>query len=687
MNKTDVSFRYRKSIVTLKGTNTKNRVEEYFLKEFCVNLVSLGFIFTEDAYKSLEKASVKSVKNIYYELTAAIKKYLGANVKHKPMYPNFPQQVAEMSEIDLYFNAIIHYWSAGTWLPEYNKLARRKADDEVILKEIGLVSREEFFDIFKSLVSSNDSISEEDKEVIKWFVEKFEEAELPDEIPHKEILCYVASLMYGSTEFREILKRTNTSTDILRIVTALSGGDISLAENTKFKSLPRAIRRMLISRLEEVINKEDINRHRNKWIRLFHGLHIGESNASECKKIASIIRSNGTIRTFNSNVEDAITNTSIDKAIELLNGRPSEYARRLDHLLRVSEDKDYVLNGFKKVADSVPTRILAQLFGHFKDRNHSDFRVVLPKGSVAKAIILDKDENYNIVPESICEKTKEMISDTLGKRFSGLEDLGSVYIDESLEECPIPTQQRSASGGFRVARGTRIPFSKEKDTLRFFVHWVGRDIDLSASLWDSNFKFMENVSYTNLRSSRYQAYHSGDIINAPKGASEFIDIDIPSALKHGARYVMQHVYSYSGENFSEIKDCFIGCMTRKNPNSNEIYDPKNVEHKIDLNGDGKSSIAVIYDLLERKSIWVDLLAGSQTFRGGNNFESNKNDSQKMLEALVSTNNKMSLYELFQTHAEVRGTLVDDPEEAETIFSLNEGVTPFEIDKISSEFLV
>ena len=68
------------------------------------------------------------------------------------------------------------------------------------------------------------------------------------------------------------------------------------------------------------------------------------------------------------------------------------------------------------------------------------------------------------------------INIVLQKRFLSLDNLGKVYLDDRLIECPIPSQQRSASTDFRAARGTRIPFGKEKDTLRFFTYWVGNDI-------------------------------------------------------------------------------------------------------------------------------------------------------------------------------------------------------------------
>ena len=49
-------------------------------------------------------------------------------------------------------------------------------------------------------------------------------------------------------------------------------------------------------------------------------------------------------------------------------------------------------------------------------------------------------------------------------------------------------------------------------------------------------------------------------------------------------------------------------------------------------------------------------------------------------------NRPNLYDLFMMHAESRGVLVDDASEADTKFSLHDGITPFDIDKIMSEYM-
>jgi len=113
-------------------------------------------------------------------------------------------------------------------------------------------------------------------------------------------------------------------------MTYLSGGDISLAENTKFRSWKRIERRAFLKMLERVINRDDIARHGEKWKRAFHGLHLGDYAKQFPKSyaIASLLR-NGKIITYNSRVEQAIKTQDSEILIKLLKSRPGELARRL----------------------------------------------------------------------------------------------------------------------------------------------------------------------------------------------------------------------------------------------------------------------------------------------------------------------------------------------------------------------
>ncbi len=674
--KNQISLKENKIVIEKSSSSAhKNRAAS-----FNANIMQLGYIMDEDLFEKIACLPEKEVGELYFSVITELKKRKGADVSYEPFYPNFPQQVMEMSTLELYLNAIFHYWSCGEWRPFYEKQAREIAFEETDFQVLSAMSEKEFRGIFTQKISSQDSISEEDKEIVEWFIDNYNDLEYP-QIPFKENLCLVvAKLLQKGEDVTACLK---TSTDVLRVVTYLSGGDISLAENTKFKSLPRKTRKVLCKVLEKIISEEDIQRHRNKWIRLFHSLHVGEYS-EKLFKVAAKFRNNKKIETFNSKVEASLQEKNLEKAIESLQTRPGDFSRRLDHLLRLAGfDGQKIVIAFLANANKVSTRVLLQLLGHFKVRDQEvKKRVVFPKGSVQKAVLLK--EKLESIDEKCCQKLKEGIEKILTERFLQLPSLGKTWIDPQLKNCPLPTQQRSASKSlFTVARGTRLPLGSKK-TLRFFVYWVGEDIDLSASLHNKDFEMIEQISYTNLKLDKYESCHSGDIVSAPEGASEFIDISIDQALKFGARYVAMNVYVYAGPNFSEHEKCYVGWMTRNEVNSNEIYKPSTVVQKIDLACPSRNAIPCVFDLEKREMIWCDLAAKARFSQGGNNIESNAATTQNILEAIISLENKVTLKELLALHVKARGELVEDKEQADNVFTLD---FVYKVSEINCDFIV
>lgn len=679
MDKMKIALKYARALPVRIGRSDN----EVLAMSLSAEMMRLGFLPTKELFETLKTMGDKGLQGLHEKVIPVLKEMKGGHRKHKPMYPNFPQQVMDMDGIELFMNAIIHYWTFGAWSPQYEELPRKYGFELTKFQEIGVITEEEFDQIFVRLLSSNESLSDADKKVIDYFLAK---RELPEvAIPFKENLCYVAGRLLERGQ--SIKGLVSTATDVLRIATALSGGDVSLAGNTKFKSLSRRTRRTLVEALESVVREEDIVRHKNKWVRLFHNLHIGDyaNTAPKAFRSAQKIRNNELIETFNGQVELAIGTGDIEAAVELLITRPGDFARRLGHLLRVARSKVFIVQSFLSVVDKVSTRALLQLVGSLNTLYEgTDKRVVFPKGSTQKARVIDGLEPVN---ERRLDELIKGIENSLHQRFGTLEPLGKVYIDPELGSCPLPTQQRSASEGlFQVARGTGLPIGDDKNTLRFFVYWKGHDIDLSATLHDKDFKYMEHISYTHLRSRKYEACHSGDIVSAPHGASEFIDITIDKAVACGARYVAMNVYVYKGPTFAEHEECFAGWMTRSKPNSNKIFDPKTVRQKIDIRTNSRNAVPVVFDLVERRAIWVDLTTIERNHHWGNNVESNRATIEQTLEAITSLDNRVTLEELFTLHAEARGEIVEDREQADIVFGIDGDVTPYDVSVINSEYV-
>lgn len=679
------------------------------------NIESIGYTFSEDVIEVLKTYSVEEFVPFYTQLLSDVKTLKGAHVAYQPMYPNFPQQVMEASDAELYINAIIHYISAairdvtGTSLPNeglpaFTKKERFPLIDQPALTVIERGSEEEYYEMITQLIGAKTSISQTDKEDVAATIASIQDVSLitPEAIPVKENLAFFVGtlLTHQKANQAEVAAYFKTATDVLRLAVALSQGDVSLATPTKFKKFKKAERRFILSLLENLsFITEDMLAYKEQWKRLGEVLHPGEYKKVFTKAFQSfdVLRKDKPFETFNTKVEKALIEKDLLTVTTLLTKRPGEFARRLDHVLRITPHTDVVIHRFATVAKEVATPVLLQVLAHFKHRNEEkDLRTFFPKGNVANVTAIENE--LPTLSEAVCEEIVTLVENTLIERFSELPSLGNVSLDERLAHYLVPFSQRSASKSLRtIVRGSRLPLP-EGDTVRFFLWWkegkinnkveTGRvDIDLSSVLFDENWNYMEHISYTNLRSTHYQAYHSGDITSAPNGACEFIDIDLESFEKHGGRYVVMNLYSYTDHPYCDLPECFGGWMMRSNPNSGEVFEPKTVVDKFDITSNTTISIPVIIDVVEREIIWCDLSLTSLPYYL-NNVENNRGTMGLMGKSMVNLV-KPTLYELFELHAKARGTIKEVLEEGETydtIFSVEEGITPTDIEKIMAEFL-
>jgi len=687
------------------------RLPSTYIATMLKNLERYGYTMSVAMIEQLRTLSVDSVYQVYSSLVGELKSLTGSNKQWTPMYPNFPSQVMEATDSELYINAIMHYLGDAVNLrimPKYDVKARFPLMDNVDLKIINLATEQDFKKLISNLMGAKTSISQSDKDdittVIKLFGDKVSTM-LPTAVTHKENLTFIAGELLKYTKLTEqVTGLFNSVTDVLRLATAMSEGDVSLAKNTKFRNFTRSERKSLMEMIDAMGNvKEDMLRNKGRWIRLAERLHPSEDRYKKYATAVSAfnaLRDGDKISTFGGTVESALVSKDIKVAINQLKRRPGELARRLDHLLRIAStrsEQNVIINAFVSIADKIATPVLLQVMAHFNSRNNSELRVIFPKGNVAKAMALEND--LPVISDSLCLQVISACENAMRTRFSALEPMGKVYIDDSMKGMIVPFSQRSASRTLRtLVRGSRVKLDADKNTVRFFLWWhdiAGErvDVDLSAMMYDTNWKHMTHISYTNLRSNDgIIACHSGDITSAPHGACEFIDIDLDSVLRSGGQYIVMNVISFTSQKFSDMPECFAGWMMRSEPKSGEIFDAKTVQNKIDLTAESRYSIPLVIDVVNREMIWGDLALnndprneGGYSYRRGANVE-NMKGSITLMGKSISSIKKATIHDLMTLHASARGTIVDKKEDADLVVSMDGNITPFDIEKIMGEFL-
>jgi hypothetical protein len=657
---------------------------------------ALGFVLSDEVVSRLSSLSPEDAARLLRDTTQAMRKLLGAHRQHDPLYPGFPTQVMALTEAQLYLNALSHYVS----------LRRMPATDEQrppmlhnrYPRIVELGSVEDFEAIFTRLAGSAASLSTQDQADLTWFVRQYRADVfrlLPAKFPFKENLALLGAqlvLHVGEDERTQRFAETNfrTATDVLRLAVGLSGGDVSLAASTRFARFPRRQRRLLLTLMEVCGGlTEDMRRRVEPFKRLGERLHPREHAERYPKTAAAfaVIRDGLSFVSFNSRVEQALATGDVAGAAQALEARPGEYARRLDVLLRKSSEPEALLTRFGELAPRVSTAVLLQVLAHFKARaEQGRLRVFFPKGEIAKVFAL-RDRRVAI-DAHIAQQVVQGCEEALLARFAELPPLGRCYVDPALSSYVVPLAQRAASKTLRTfARGSRIPMP-EDGFVRLFLWWMnGRsrvDIDLSVVLYGDDYRYLDTIAFYNLRS--WGAHHSGDIVDAPKGAAEFIDLDLQMLRARGVRFVMMCVNSYSGQAYCDLPECFAGWMSRTNLNSGEPFEARTVVDRVDLASDTQISLPLVLDLQRREVLWADIALKDHP-RFANSVAGNLAGVSLMLRALHEMV-KPDLHTLLSLHARARGSLVADPATAETHFGTARGctVTPLDGDALRAHYL-
>ena len=659
-----------------------------------VNLNYLGYTVSEDVIKLLLMFhDIERLQDFLFLLINNVKQISGADKEYNPMYKNFPQDVMSMSEFELYFNQIIHYWCNGEVYPIEHYMENQKLplQDKTKLITLTLGTFEDYENIFINMMKSPTSISEKDKEDLINFLSGYQDAIefIPEKIPFKENMAFIASYIFNNVPDSQqaLYKMLKTSTDVLRFITSESQGDVTLTTPTRYCKFNRNKRRILLSVLEHSSNLlEDMKRYKNQWIRIGEILHPLEYKNMFPKTAMAFdkLRNDVKIETFNSKVESLLKNKQWLQAVEVLKTRPGEFARRLDFIIRNVDPHDVtsVLNSFKNVSTKIANPLLLNLKEHFIKRIQDiDKRVVFSKGNVSNVHLID--EPLKALNIDICKQIIKICENALIANYTNRDLMGNVYIDPQLRNHIVPFSQRSASDMKNIiTRGSRINVNPQTKYIRAFTWWTNQgnsndfgafynrvDIDLSVTLLNNNLQYIDHCSFTHLKNSEYNMYHSGDITNGGpadgNGVAEFIDMSIDTLKEKNVAYVMLSVHNYTGQSFSQLINCDFGFMERTDINSGEIFEPKTVVNRMRISSNSHNTTPVVYDVVNNQFIWIDTSIQILPL-GWHIVEHTMQSGSQTLYGIINMD-RANMYDVALYNVKARGCLVDDKEDADIIF--------------------
>jgi hypothetical protein len=702
-------------------------------------LMHLGYILTREAFEAVQLQSSEWITAYYNEVIPDLRKRLGNDRNYQPMYRNFPQQIMEMSSLQLFLNAIIHYWSDGTWEPPQDVKAREFKFENTEFKPIKPATEEQFDALFTRLVSLNNALTEDDKGIIDWFLAN-RKVTLPANVPFKETLCILAA--------KGLDVPVSQPTDVLRIAVHLSGGDISLPAVPKvtvteaslghrryqyarlreaqvaarqafnFKKFTRKERKFLLGLLEKTnptIERlseteiggrvADMQSRNGRWRRLGERLHPGEYEKQFPKAAAAFkaLRNDGNpdhIRSFAAQVDMAFAQ-SWTRGVDLLATRPGEFARRLDWLLRTPVPKPAVgSNILREVADRFPVqagepevdrvgyvldafaRTAGSVSGKVLFELYSHFDARSKPGTPRSIILKGKRAKTKTLPAlpplegDLVAHVKDRIMTAIRNGFSTLPPMGNVWIDERLRKVPVPFSMRSVNTAIKTyVRGTRVPFSRDAKVIRAFIHWY--DENGSEDLDLSAGLYGEKLNtVTHISFTNLRERHLGCCHSG----------DIRHRQGACAEYVdipVQQALN-GGVRYALIQVF--------NYNGRPMHSIKDTVFGLMEREDARAneifvpkSIANCMGLAnESSSVLVCIIdlkereyiwADFETERGLPMLENVASKSADVLLSLVN-NTKMTVYDLLAAHATARGRIVTDPSQAQVALRWEDFVTDY-----------
>ena len=612
--------------------------------------------------------SIASLKSLDQQLS----KYLSdcyQITSGKVFYKGFPEEVQNLSDAELIINAILHY-SGFTNTPA---IEPEDQDDKTIedielpedvydgltSKPIKTIKHLETYSeaspkVFNLIYNSPIALSEDDLslmndilgEMYQEDVNKFTDFVSGLKVPTLRTNYPVVAAMIvkkAGHHLSKLTSKADTYTDLLRVINQLSVGTSYLDD---FNFNLKTSQKKYILRSFEATNgsPEDLVRYSEQWKLVDRLCQFSKEKYPKFYRLMNRLYYGG-INTFNSKMEKAIkkfreTGNDSD-LIKLGKQRPSDFAR---NYMRAYHDCIGVNSiSIKDILNKVPLRVLIQLAnrmiqltnGNVLDSrpvsyNGSTYWVnenknylgtsngitksnVLPVLSVLKSRVLN---NYNT------DEMKEWLLSQVGK--NDFDKPIKFKFDRLYSHIALPTSLRESNSHFTFIPALSNIDLGDKNNLRLLTYWENTeseriDTDLAVNFYDDKFSKYENISYYKLRNKF--ATHSGDIVDAPDGAVEAVDIDREKALESGFRYAEVDLFAYTRESFRDVGTVSFGYYSYQNNNNHHRPSLKAKNNLKDIFGVNAPSRTAFVALVDLKTNVLKVIDKDKSYRMARSYDS------------------------------------------------------------------
>lgn len=647
MSQITASFRQsalRRGIV-VKANNKTEGAELHLRQAATLEMANLGFLVKPEDLSGMSTAALTA-------MIADARKAIGADRNMKPIYPGFPKQVEDLDTLTLLIEQLLHYWTGGSFLPNYPDVVReglpledmfRNARKVEVLPAAATARK-----ITEAFATNAIAISEDDKAILKGSLEI--------QHPTVEDVTRVAkgarngenlqtflilTREIGSLTDSELLEAAAPGTDnvdqLLRVILAVASApsaakwlaNYNLAVGTladrhsravRMNKLSKPARRLIVERLgkltagfyaDRLVNRQGL------WRGVMRAVHPYDFNLSESeKRAADIIHSNFEYRTFNSLVEDAISKGKVKKAAKMLaEHQPGNLLRRAVALLRLvtkKEQAEVLADSIRSSASNASLTTLISAYNGIISANDNSARVTRVAGLNNTMVQRDTAKVKKAYVDLVKDAVKAAITDNLLKKAAPAGPVGIV------NTAPVPLVRRDASTADRILdRGQELGLTGEGDTLRIFGHWNNNQresgyMDIGVVILDEKFEQIAVSTWNTWSGARDWSTYSGDKNVYPgDSAAEFIDVKLSALRKNfpKAKFAAMTVQSWNGWPMANV-DFIAGAMLRSDGTKGEVFDPRSVTTAFKPTTSATQSVPFAVNLETGVIVWIDSSNGS-----------------------------------------------------------------------------
>lgn len=605
-NATSILLRYNHvSIPKFVGTSEASQASKEAIATVLMNLSYYGRALSQEGYRALSKLTTQGLITWWGEVETQLKIITGESRKIGDfvVYKNFPKEVLDKSSADYWIPQILMYWGFPKEFFTEEVKPRDKMDEQPKAIVLKLANDNSLGDILTSLCKSPARWKDEELADVLYLADWYP-INLAKMGFKENMVLLATSLMQKGKDIN-----ITTATDVLRLAVGLSDGDVSLRENTKFKSFKKPVRRFLLRTLEKCNGlKDDMARRPEMFKRLIHQLHPGDyakQFPKVCEAMSDLYKDR--LETFNSQVEQLLTSGDTD-VLDLLAGRPGEFRRRLVHTLNLFGNKTVKAFTDDAVLAKLTTYQLVSMRSFLETVNKRQHRVFPPKGNWSK---MQLGESRPVRAAQV-----RAISAALGKTIAQrLPKVG--VLDDATRMIKLPNNGEAGP----YARGTVFPIPKGTDFIRTASYW---SVNARSYVWfDNGWNFFSDdwkpvgaCCWSNPKFPGHRWDHkandkatgavfSGDPTIASGKACQMIDLYPEKLRAAGVRYAVWSILCYSGMPFNKAEDVFAAFQWGKDANKGKLFEPSRCQLAIPLTGEQLTKYVVLIDLDKNEMVYLD----------------------------------------------------------------------------------